>query len=111
MALEIARGAVTLVSRGDGKETRVPVAYGRWGQSVAVPFAGRDERVSASGAWTADDTYTARLCLHETPFVLTATLRFAGDEVTFDRELNVAFGETKRPRLVGHAEPGVVRRR
>ena len=111
VALEIARGAVTLVSRGDGKETRIPVAYGRWGQSVPVPFAGRDERVSASGAWTADDTYTARLCLHETPFVLTATLRFAGDEVTLDREFNVAFGETKRPRLVGRAEPGVGRRR
>jgi CubicO group peptidase (beta-lactamase class C family) len=110
VALEITRGAVTLVSRGDGKETRVPVAYGRWGQSVAVPLAGREERVSASGAWTADDTYTARLCLHETPFVLTSTLRFAGDEVTLDREWNVAFGETKRPRLVGRAEPGAVRR-
>ena len=119
VTLEIARGAVTLVSRGAGRETRVPVAYGQWGPSATMPVDGRlarplatrDERVSASGAWTAEDTYTARLCLHETPFVLTATLRFAGDEVTLDREWNVAFGETKRPRLVGRAEPGAARRR
>jgi CubicO group peptidase (beta-lactamase class C family) len=103
VALEVSRGEATLVSRAGGKETRVPVAHGRWGKSVTLPYAGRDERVSASGAWTADDTFTARLCLHETPFVLTATLRFAGDEVTFDREANVGFGPTKRPTLVGKA--------
>jgi hypothetical protein len=111
VALEIANGEVTLVSRRSGRETRVPVAHGRWGQSavmpvagrMASPFAERDERVSASGGWTADDTYTVKLCLHETPFVLTETLRFAGDELTLDREWNVGFGETKLPRLVGRA--------
>jgi hypothetical protein len=103
VTLEIARGEVTLVSGGGGREARVPVGYGRWGRSATLPFGGRDERVSASGAWTADDTYVAQLCLHETPFVLTATFRFAGDEVTLEREANVAFGETKRPTLVGRA--------
>ena len=62
-----------------------------------------DERVAATGAWTADDSYTAQLALHETPFVVTVTLRFKGNEVTFDREWNVAFGERKRPTLTGNA--------
>jgi hypothetical protein len=70
-----------------------------------VENAGRPEAAAASGAWAADDTYVARIALQETPFVLTATLRFAGDEVTMDREWNVAFGETKLPRLEGRAEP------
>jgi CubicO group peptidase (beta-lactamase class C family) len=111
IGLEVARGQVTLVSRADGRETRVPVAHGRWGTSVALRFGDRDERVAASGAWTAEDTYTARLCLHETPYVLTARLRFAGDEVTLEREANVSFGETKRPTLVGRAGPLPGRRR
>jgi hypothetical protein len=111
IGLEVARGQVTLVSRADGRETRIPLAHGRWGTSAALRFGGRDERVAASGAWTAEDTYTARLCLHETPYVLTARLRFAGDEVTLERETNVSYGETKRPTLVGRAEPLPGRRR
>jgi hypothetical protein len=59
--------------------------------------------VAASGAWTAPDTYTAKLAFYETPFALTLTLRFAGDELLYDSEYNVAFGQTKRPSLVGKA--------
>jgi hypothetical protein len=57
--------------------------------------------VAASGAWTADDTYAVKLCLFETPFYLTTTYHFDGDEVTVDSEYNVAFGATKLPQLVG----------
>ena len=113
MALEVDRGAVTLVTRYDGVESRVPVGYGAWGRSVLMPKAigGRDERVAATGAWTAEDTYTAQLAFHETPYVITLALRFKGDEVSFDREWNVAFGERKAKTLVGRAEPVAPRAR
>jgi hypothetical protein len=91
VALEIAKdGEVTLATRLDGRDVR-------------VPMGGRDERACGSGAWIAPDTYRAQVCLRETPFVVRATLRFDGDRVTFEREANVGFGETKRPTLVGTA--------
>ncbi len=102
--------SVVLEARGDeailvlgitGRETRIPVGYGAWGTSVSLPTAGGDEKVSATGAWTSDDTYTAKLCLQETPFIRTVSLHFQGDELAFDQQVNVGFGETKRPRLVG----------
>ena len=104
LALEVAKdGAVTLATRVDGRDVRVPMGFGKWGAEALVPSGGRDERAAASGAWTAPDTYEARISLRETPFVLWAKLRFAGDEVTFERGANVGFGPTTRPTLVGKA--------
>ncbi|HSB61475.1 MAG TPA: serine hydrolase, partial [Vicinamibacteria bacterium] len=98
----------TLVVRAGGREHRVPCGSGgEWRRGAALPM-GRarlmDEpeyRVAASGAWTDDDTFTVRACFHETPFCATLGLRFAGDALVLDREMNVAFGPTKRPTLVG----------
>jgi hypothetical protein len=59
--------------------------------------------VAASGGWTAADTYAAKLAFYETPFALTVTLRFVGDELLYDSEYNVALGPTKQPSLMGKA--------
>jgi hypothetical protein len=56
-----------------------------------------------SGAWTADDTFTIKICAYETPFITTVLLRFRGDELHYQAEVNVGFGERKRPALVGRA--------
>ena len=69
---------------------------GRARSMADVPYA-----VAASGAWTDDDTFTVKACFHETPFCATLGLRFAGDALVLDREMNVGFGPTKRPTLVG----------
>jgi hypothetical protein len=57
-----------------------------------------------SGAWAAEDVFTAKVCFNETPFVVTLTMRFDGDAVEFDQETNVGFGSARRPKLVGRAE-------
>jgi len=54
-------------------------------------------------AAAAEDTFTAKVCLVETPFTVTVRLRFAGDEVWHDSEVNLAFGATQRPQLQGRA--------
>ena len=69
---------------------------GAWGRLPAQP-------VAASGAWTADDTFTARLCFYETPFIFTARLKFSGDEVRCEAESNVGFGPRKWGPLLGKA--------
>ena len=62
-----------------------------------------EQPAAASGAWTADDTFKAKICFYETPFIITLTLKFAGDQLLFDSESNVGFGPAKQPQLVGKA--------
>ena len=57
--------------------------------------------MAARGAWETDDRYTMKLCYYETPFIETWTWDFAGDRVTLSRSVNVGFGPTERPPLVG----------
>jgi CubicO group peptidase (beta-lactamase class C family) len=93
-----------LVVRGDGGESRIACGRGVWVNGRAALSGRAEEPVAACGAWTAEDTFTAKVCLVETPFTVTVRLRFAGDEVFHDSEVNVAFGATKRPQLQGRAE-------
>jgi hypothetical protein len=98
-----AGGRATLVVRTGGAEQRIAIGAGEWtkGRLADGPWPGK--LVAASGAWTAPDTYLAKLCFYETPFTMTVTLRFAGEQLTYDSELNVNFGPTRRPQLVGRA--------
>jgi len=93
--------AVTLVARIGGTEQRVVCGRGAWVRGRLAYAALPEQPVAASGAWTAPDTYTAKLAFYETPFALTLALRFAGDQLFYDSEYNVAFGATKQPSLVG----------
>ena len=64
----------------------------------------KEQPAAASGAWTGADTFTARVCFYETPFIVTLRLKFSGDELTLDSRSNVGFGSTRPPQLVGKAE-------
>jgi CubicO group peptidase (beta-lactamase class C family) len=105
LALEDGKdGAVTLVARFGGVEQRIACARGAWRKGRGGWGTLATQPVAASGAWTADDTFTARLCFYETPFIITARLHFSGDEVRCDVESNVGFGQVRRSTLVGKAK-------
>ena len=97
----------TLVVTAQGREYRVPLGMGTWQRGGQLPMSRVRSMpdgayaVAASGAWTDDDTFTVKACFHETPFCSTLSLRFAGDALVLDREMNVGYGPTKRPTLVG----------
>lgn len=59
--------------------------------------------MAAGGAWTADDTFTAKLCFYETPYILTIRLKFSGSQLEYNAEANVSFGPTREPQLTGRA--------
>jgi hypothetical protein len=59
--------------------------------------------VAATGAWTADDTFTAKLCFYHTPFIVTVRLKFEPGQVRCQTESNVGFGPTKAPEVIGKA--------
>jgi CubicO group peptidase (beta-lactamase class C family) len=94
----------TLVVRKAGKDHRIICGHGHWQKGdMPLLMPGR-QPAAACGHWTADDTYTARICFTETPLILTLTLKFSGNEVELNPETNVGFGSTKMPQLVGKTE-------
>lgn len=77
---------------------------GKWerGSTTFQPLARSVQPTAVNGAWTTDDTFTARLCYSETPFHPTVTCRFVDDTVFFDLKGNIGFGPSERPQLEGH---------
>lgn len=111
VALDFNSGSPALVVRTASGETRTPIGIGSWTKSRSG-FANGIDRflsvpaspvVAASGAWTADDVFTIKLALYETPFYSMLGFRFDGDRLLLDAEHNVAFGPTKLPQMVGRA--------
>jgi CubicO group peptidase (beta-lactamase class C family) len=96
-------GAVTVVARIDGVERRIACAHGAWQKGRLAWGLLHEQPAAASGAWTANDTFTAKVCFYETPFIVTMRLQFSGEEVRYQSESNVGFGPTKQPQLVGSA--------
>jgi hypothetical protein len=99
-----AEGAATLVASFDGVEQRIACGAGEWNKDRLAWGRFPEQPVAASGGWTDGDTYTAKLCFYETPFIVTLRLQFVEDELRFDTSTNVGFGSTKEPQLVGEAD-------
>jgi CubicO group peptidase (beta-lactamase class C family) len=97
-------GAVTLVARVGGVEQKIDCGRGTWQKGRMAWGTFPAQTAAASGAWTEDGTFTGKVCFYETPFTITLSLKFVGDEVSFTSESNVGFGATKDPPLVGKAE-------
>jgi len=107
-SLEVASdGRTTCHLRLHGADHEFPCGYGSWtkGSFAADPSPfGPSGPEAASGAWTADDTYTFKLCRYRTPFIVTYRLKFSGNDVTVETEQNVGFGPNQAPPLTGHAK-------
>lgn len=106
-ALEFKSGAPALLVRTPIGEMRTPIGIGAWARSKEGFTDGIDKflavpahpLIGASGAWTAEDVFTVKLVLYETPFYSTLKFHFNGDRLLLDHEYNVAFGQTKQPQL------------
>ncbi len=88
--------------RNGEMEQRITAVAGEW-RSGALGTGPDAVPISASGAWTAPDTYTLDVVRTRTPFATRYTLTFAGEQVTLKAEPNVG----PRPAAVA----GVVGRR
>jgi CubicO group peptidase (beta-lactamase class C family) len=97
--------AVTLLARFGGVEQKIECGRGAWkkGQVAYGPLS--EQPAAVSGAWPADDIFKAKICFYETPFIVTLSLKFAGDELLFDSQSNVGFGATRQRQLVGKPGP------
>jgi CubicO group peptidase (beta-lactamase class C family) len=101
---DVTGGAVTLVARSNGVEHKILCGRGAWQKGRMAYGTLPEQPAAVSGAWVADDTFKARICFYETPFIITLNLKFSGDQLLLDSESNVGFRATKQPQLVGKAE-------
>ncbi len=98
-------GAANLEVQSGGIEHKITCTPGKWHKGRFAYGTFPEEPAAASGAWTANDTFTAKICFYETPICITMTLKFSGTELLLDTTSNVGFGPTKQPQLVGKEKP------
>jgi CubicO group peptidase (beta-lactamase class C family) len=109
VSFDFSSPAPALVVRTTSEEMRTAIGIGSWTKVTNGFTNGLDQflsvpahpLVATSGAWSADDTFTIKLVLYQTPFYSTLHFKFDGDRLLLDSEDNVAFGPTKLPQLIG----------
>jgi CubicO group peptidase (beta-lactamase class C family) len=60
-----------------------------------------EQGIAAIGAWSAEDTFTAKLCFNETPYTLNASFKFQAEQVLVDMGYNVRWGNATEPQIIG----------
>ena len=82
-----------------GKEHRIECGHGRW-VSGKTSWGFWDDRwwgpkgelaVGSSAGWTSPDSFAAKICFHETPFIVSLTCEFAADRVSLRLKPNLGF--------------------
>jgi CubicO group peptidase (beta-lactamase class C family) len=109
MRFDFDEGSCVVTMHDELGEHRYTCGHRNW-VSGSMRMAGRTggdlgvvQPIAASGAWQDDRTYVMKVYMTATPFRRTATCRFEDDRLILDSELNVGFGPTEGPRLVGAA--------
>jgi CubicO group peptidase (beta-lactamase class C family) len=93
--------AVTFIARIDGADRAIVCGRGAWKKQRAAWGRLGEQPLTASGAWTDDATFVVKLCFYETPYIVTISMNFSGDEVRVGSETNVGFGPTREAAIVG----------
>ncbi|GAB5517750.1 MAG: hypothetical protein RhofKO_00010 [Rhodothermales bacterium] len=112
MKLTVTNGQTTLHTRTTNGEDAMAIGHGEWMASnsgfsngmanlLGVPST---PSMAASGAWTADATYTLKLAAYDTPYTSVLTFHFDQNQVTVSSRYNVNFGPTALETLTGTAQ-------
>ena len=109
IALEAASpaGAASFSIRISETDQRIAAVHNAWQKGTLV-LSGTPNAIAASGAWTADDSYTLAVARYRTPFVTTYKLRFAGDQLFVTTEQNVP-ANAKPVEIVGRLATSAAR--
>jgi CubicO group peptidase (beta-lactamase class C family) len=86
----------------------IPIGIGSWVRGrtgfrkhINDLYDTPEQGIAARGAWSADDTFNARMVFTETPYTEIANFKFAGNQVTLDVSYNVRWGAMTEPQVVG----------
>lgn len=101
VTLDFAESDTTFTLHNSYGQQQICCGYGEWRTGMMTVDRRGPGPVAVSGAWVTDDTYVIKSYFYQTPFCNTTTLHFAGDQVTYQGHINVSFGPTAFPQLVG----------
>jgi CubicO group peptidase (beta-lactamase class C family) len=102
--LDFGEGTTALTVVDSFGEHSVELGHGRWVAGSTAAGTGVVAKVAGAGAWSDASAYLAVIRFVETPFAVSVSFDFRGDEVTVNAEQNVSFGATQLLRSVGRAE-------
>ena len=99
-------GSITIRAASGDQPARF--AYGRWVVEDGVLASPRGDgmqpaKVGGRAEWQDGRTLAVQICWPETPYRLTLTCRFEGDQVLVDEAMNVPFAPEAPKGLVGRA--------
>ena len=97
LAIEDADGLHTLTV-GSGQWARQRTGYRK---HINELFDTPEQGVAVSGAWSADNTFVARIVFNETPYTMTTTFAFEGEQVRVNSTYNVRWGTPSDPEMTG----------
>mgnify|MGYP001022096164 CR=1 FL=1 len=82
----------------------MPVGYGAWLKGMSDLRGRGEEPIAACGAWTADDTYEARVAYYESEVGLVLRCHYGDDQVRLEVAPNVSWGSTDPTTIIGRAD-------
>lgn len=88
---------------GPRGEEKIVCGQNEWRKGESLFNEQGRQPAAVSGGWIEPDTFAFRVYFYESPFCVNYTCHFAGADLTVDSALNVSFGPTQLPRLVGRA--------
>ncbi len=94
-------GNVSIELKYEDRETTIECQPKQWTVGKVMYTAKDSQPMATCGAWTSENEYTVKMCLYETPFILTMRFQIDGDQLTLKSQSNVSFGPTERPTLIG----------
>ena len=101
ITLEFSEKQDAITIRNDRGDHHLDLGHGAWISGVTAFDDEEPQPVAATGAWTSDSTYVAKLSYYQTPYCPSLKFTFTQGKLLYDYEDNVSFGETKRPQLEG----------
>jgi CubicO group peptidase (beta-lactamase class C family) len=98
---------VVTITDADGPHA-IPVGLGDWVRSrtgyrkrINELFDTPEQGIAARGAWTDANTFTTKIVFNETPYAMTTTYRFDGEQVSINSSYNVRWGNATESPITG----------
>lgn len=101
MTVDFTADGLTLTTRSNDREFPLVSGHGHWVAGIAPLGERGSQPMVSAGGWTDDQTYVLQSYFTTTPFCRTTTCHFDGDRLTYNTALNVSFGPTDSPPLIG----------
>jgi CubicO group peptidase (beta-lactamase class C family) len=101
VTLEFGEKQDSITIRNEGGDLHFGCGHNNWITGVTSFDNEEPHPIAATGAWTSDSTYVAKLSYYQTPYCPQIKFTFTQGKLLYDYEDNVSFGETKRPQLEG----------